>query len=168
MDWLRLLFDPSGRMGRRTYGLGIVALYVVWWGMPTAWALPAVILRDSRIQPPDSVLPLMSFMQMLVLPYVGICFHLKRLRDAGRASWSLWTMVALTLAAFPAAIAFGLWTLRGQSSAENLNYPIVIGILIILTGIVILLAWPAYALWVGLGSPKPLARDGQELAVGFE
>ena len=169
MDWLRLPFDPSGRIGRRAYGLAMLGVYAVWWGTPFALVLPAVIARNSQLGPPDSLLPLLFLLQFVVLPYVGVCLHLKRLRDAGRGPWSLVVMVALTLTAFPAAIAFGLWSLRGQSSVENLNYPIVIGILLILTAIVIVLAWPAYAFWVGLGASRIRpAQDNRQLATAFE
>ena len=77
-------------------------------------------------------------------------------------------MVAMTLAAFPAAIALGLWTLRDQPPVENLVYPAVIGILLVLTSVFIFLAWPAYALWVGWGPAKSPPRVEQDLAVAFE
>jgi uncharacterized membrane protein YhaH (DUF805 family) len=154
MKLVSLLFDPRGAIGRRAFALAMLGLYGVWWGGPFVLVMPAVIARDSRLGPPDSLVQLLALLQMTVLPYISLCLHLKRLQDAGRDVWSLVVMLVATLAAIPVAIAAALWRLQGQSSAENLNYPLYMIGFVLLAAAIVLLAWPLYGVWVGAARSK--------------
>lgn len=171
MRGLRLFFDPTGRIGRRAFVLCQLGLYLVWIFAPSLLALPAEFGRRGVEQADLDYLKLaapMLLLLQLVFPYVNICLHLKRLRDAGRGPGSLIAISVCSVAAIPVALMIGNWTLRGQSSVENLNFPIVWFISIALALVAMLVSWFVYGVWVALGTPRAARRrDPDRLAEQF-
>ena len=162
MRWLKLFFDPTGRIGRRAFVLCQLGLYLVWIFAPSLLALPAEFshrgVEQADLGYIKMAAPMLLLLQ-LAFPYVNICLHLKRLRDAGRGPGSLIATSVFSVAAVPVALMIGNWTLRGQSSVENLNFPIVWFISIALALVVVLVSWVVYAVWVALGTPRAAPRQ---------
>ena len=161
MTWLRLFFDPTGRIGRRAFVLSMTGLYALWLLVPL---VPSALVSDLLVANfrLGTQFPPLGLLQTLLPPYVCLCLHLKRLRDAGRGPGSLIGMIVFSFATILVAVAFGSWFLHDQLPVKNLNYA-AIWIFVIGAGII---AWPIYGVWVALGESKspPLRDDGHVAA----
>jgi uncharacterized membrane protein YhaH (DUF805 family) len=119
--WLRLLFDPTGRIDRRAFAVGLLMLVglslaasVLVSGSPTlelaliplVGEVAVTALFHGPVQGLDA--PTMAgFAAVLATrAYILACLCIKRLRDQGRAPDALVAMVAVTLVAHVAA---GAW-----------------------------------------------------------
>ncbi|MFT4250888.1 MAG: DUF805 domain-containing protein [Caulobacter sp.] len=159
-----VLFSPRGRIDRRTFGLAILAVYVLWYLVPAVLATIGAFSGDIGT---SLLLNSLHTPTLLVLTYVSLCLHLKRLADAGRRGVSFAVMCAATIAlpilATVAALSMAGDALQGQSSMNNLNYPLVGGMMLFLwlgpTLLLIAVGWPIYSLWTGLAPSRPAPRE---------
>lgn len=157
MDGLKLLLSPTGRIGRRAFGWSALALY----GLPlmlaaTNWLLLGV--RGENLV--TMTLGTILFGVVVLAPYVGLCLHLKRLRDAGRRSWSLASLSLLTLVGTPLALMLPSLRLMfqdgsGAKGADGVMFAIMA------LGAATILVWPLYSLWVGLAPPEGISPPPQ-------
>ena len=121
MTWLRLLFDPSGRIGRHAFVLGLlgmlglsIATGALVSGSPTlALALMPIVgelavtaLFHGPVQGLDTSTMVAFGLILAVRAYILACLCIKRLRDQGRTPDWLVVMVAVTLVGHVAASAW--------------------------------------------------------------
>lgn len=121
MRWLRLFFDPTGRVGRQAFVLGLlgmlglsIAAAALLKGAPTlalalvpiAGELAVTALFHGPVEGLDTPTMIGFGLILAVRAYILACLCLKRLRDQGRTSDGLIVMVLVTLAVHVAA---GAW-----------------------------------------------------------
>jgi uncharacterized membrane protein YhaH (DUF805 family) len=86
---LKLLFSPSGRIGRRDYAIGLIGLVVIF----TLYGLLLNALGDSMA----------GFFAVLAFPFVilqiAYSVYGKRLHDIGRTMWPVTGLLCAILAA---------------------------------------------------------------------
>jgi uncharacterized membrane protein YhaH (DUF805 family) len=121
MAWLRLLFDPTGRIDRRAFVIGLlgmlglsIATAVLVKGapklalalMPIVGDLAVTALFHGPVQGLDTSTMVGFGLILTVRAYILACLCIKRLRDQGRTPDWLVVMVVVTLMAHVAA---GAW-----------------------------------------------------------
>jgi len=97
LNWRKLLFSPKGRIGRKSFWLGIV-LFVVAVGVVDT--LDEAFLRAAHGE--DGPL---SKILMVAFVYPAICFQTKRFHDLGRTGWLQAAPFAVMSLTMPAAAA---------------------------------------------------------------
>lgn len=122
MTWLRLFFDPIGRIDRRAFvlgllgmlGLSIVTAVLVNGSPKLALALIPIVaelavtaLFHGPVQDLDTPTMVAFGLILAVRAYILACLCIKRLRDQGRTPDWLVVMVVLTLMGHVAAGAWG-------------------------------------------------------------
>lgn len=149
MGGLKLLLSPAGRIGRRAFAWSALGLY----GLLPAVAALNLLLSAAGDGPISITLSCVLLGLVVLAPYVGLCLHLKRLRDAGRGPWSLVSLSLLTLVGTPLALMLpSLRLAYGYNSGPGGGDAMMFAALAL--GAVALLAWPFYSLWVGLARAK--------------
>lgn len=153
MIWLRLFFDPNGRIGRRDFVLGLlgvvglsVATAALVAGSPALELALVPIIGELSVTalfhgPPQGVdsWTMVAFGLILaVRAYILACLCIKRLRDQGRTPDGLVAMVAATLTAHVAA---GAW-----SPDELDKFLPFVGLLLDVLGLTAL--WAIFLLWL--------------------
>ncbi len=121
MTWLRLLFDPSGRIGRHAFILGLLGMLglsiatgalvsrsptLVLALMPIVGDLAVTALFHGPVQGLDTSTMVAFGLILAVRAYILACLCIKRLRDQGRTPDWLVVMIAVTLVGHVAA---GAW-----------------------------------------------------------
>jgi uncharacterized membrane protein YhaH (DUF805 family) len=165
MGWKSLLFIPTGRIGRQPFFLALAGLYVVWLVAPFMFALLGALSGPRGAAIVSQLIALLGLLQMLLLPYVSACLHAKRLRDAGRGLWSLMTIVVFSLVTPPLAVVL---LARPKGLDTGSIDGLVTATALVMAGFVVIGAWLAYSLWVGLGRPRPESREAHPVATQFQ
>ncbi|MGR4865198.1 DUF805 domain-containing protein [Caulobacter sp. LARHSG274] len=149
MGGLKLLLSPAGRIGRRAFAWSALGLY----GLLPAVAVTNVLLGATGGGLVSLALSCALLGLVVLAPYVGLCLHLKRLRDAGRGPGSLMSLTLLTLVGTPLALALpSLRLAYGHDAGPEGGDAMMFAAMAL--GAWALLAWPFYSLWVGLARPK--------------
>ncbi|TCS12109.1 uncharacterized membrane protein YhaH (DUF805 family) [Caulobacter sp. BK020] len=149
MGGFKLLLSPAG-IGRRAFGWSALALY----GLPLALAATNLLLLKTLGENlVTATLGTILFGAVVLVPYVGLCLHLKRLRDAGRPPWSLISLSLLTLLGTPLALLLPSLRLMFQNGPGVEGSDTMMFAAMAL-GAAAILAWPFYSLWVGLAGPR--------------
>ena len=122
MTWLRLMFDPTGRIDRRAFVLGLLGMLgvsiatavlvngspkLVLALIPIVGELAVTALFHGPVEGLDAPTMIGFGLILAIRAYVLACLCIKRLRDQGRTPTWLVAMVALTLMGHVAA---GAWS----------------------------------------------------------
>lgn len=122
MTWLRLLLDPTGRIDRRTFVLGLLGMLggsiatavlvngspkLVLALIPIVGELAVTALFHGPVEGLDAPTMIAFGLILAVRAYVLACLCIKRLRDQGRTPNWLVFMVALTMIGHVTA---GIWS----------------------------------------------------------
>lgn len=81
MDLKQLLLSPSGRIGRRSFWIGLIAIFVISFVASFVLTIGVSIIRGEKSS--ALVAPLVQ----LALIYPSVCITAKRLHDLGRSGW---------------------------------------------------------------------------------
>ena len=108
MQTLRLLFSPSGRLGRKAFSLAAIGVYAA--GVASQWLTAPGVMARGGIWPFAIV--------QVVLIWIWFALHAKRLHDADRSAG---IAVAAAIVYFLAvmALVFLVRTLFGDASTET-------------------------------------------------
>ena len=95
MDWKYLFTSLEGRIGRQSYWMGVVAIYVI--------TFIAILLDNLLGLAGEYGYGTISVVATLALLYPTIVLYAKRWHDRGKSGW--WTLIGLV------PIIGGLWML---------------------------------------------------------
>ena len=144
MDWGRVLFDPNGRIGKQTYWIGVLIIFL------GNIILPAI--------------PLIGTFAWFALIWVGVAIYGKRLHDTGRTAWVHaipWVVTSvLTALGF---ILFGASLIPVIADALNEVEPDAFSIGSVLAGVgglalfglIGAVVWIGYTIWLGVLDSDP-------------
>ena len=142
MPTLRLLFWPSGRLGRQAFVLAAAVIYVA--GVASQWlTVPGIITRGG-------VWPF-ALVQVL-LTWIWFCLHAKRLHDADR-SIALAACVAILYFLTVFLLLFVLETFLDNTTgtASDLNATSAMTLILFIWIVAILTASPSSSFyWLGV------------------
>jgi uncharacterized membrane protein YhaH (DUF805 family) len=137
MQGLRLLFSPSGRLGARSFIVAVVLVYVAA-AASQALTMPGVI-KSAGLWP--------FLVVQIVLVWIWLALHAKRLRDAGKpvglaVATSLLYVLSVALLIIIAGAFY--WALAGQgtdpTTASALGLILFVALVAMLSGV------PSYGL----------------------
>ncbi len=143
MNWQNLMLSAEGRIGRKDFWLGALALFMAWLISPA--------------------LHIFAPLLWVVLLYPWICVLAKRLHDFGKSAWLILIPAGVGLAALTLAAVFGgvgvlsavLSSAEGDGS--HVAWPAMIGafgLMMAFLGIAALVK-VVFILWVGLSPSDP-------------
>ncbi len=163
MIGLRLFFDPTGRIDRRAFAFGLLALVALSMAaaaltrgsptlvlalIPIVGELAVTALFHGPVQGLDTPTTVAFGLILAVRAYILTCLCLKRLRDQGRPSDWLVALLMVTLMTHGAA---GAW----RPDAFDKFMPFV-GLLLDILGLAVL--WAGFLAWLANAptyAPKP-------------
>ncbi|MCW5723906.1 MAG: DUF805 domain-containing protein [Maricaulaceae bacterium] len=129
----KVLFSPNGRIGQQEFWIGWVILVAA--NVLLTW------------------IPLLGFLIMLALIYVGICVYGKRLHDSGRSAWMHaipWALgIVLLVVGFTVAGGAMLPAILEGGEPDPAAIFAAGGSMMIFW-LLSFVIWIAYTLWVGL------------------
>ncbi|HEX2561857.1 DUF805 domain-containing protein [Phenylobacterium sp.] len=83
MNLRQLLLSPGGRIGRKSFWIGLIAIFVISFVTSLVLTIGVSIIRGQGTGSAAIVTPLVQ----LALIYPSICITTKRLHDLGRSGW---------------------------------------------------------------------------------
>lgn len=167
MDFSKLLLDPRGAVGRKTFADGLTALAAIavlalaifgaltlWWPVGDLAAAATPLLGTSLLVAAIIEAVLDKDASPLLIPavllacarlYALACLCLKRLRDAGRGPLSLIVVSAVSLAFH---VQMGRWAYTLWASEMGTLFPPLIDV------VFNLLLWTAFFIWLVASRPR--------------
>ena len=143
MDWKTLFLSANGRIGRQTFWIGVLILFVA-----------GIVLN---------FIPIIGQLAALALTYCWVCIYSKRLHDFGKTGWLAAVPFALVLLFFIISmISFGGMAAMGAFSGnDDMMAGAAMGGMggMALFGGLIGLIGLAFLLWVGLTPGDPAANQ---------
>lgn len=150
MDLVYVLFNPNGRIGRKSFWIGWLIMLVA-----------SVVL---------SWIPVIGFVISLASLYVGVCVFGKRLHDMGKTAWLYGgLLIAMVLIGMITGVVAGIGAAASGSAAGGfaaLGAASLVFLLIAVIGL-------AFTIWVGVSEGEagpnkygPVPAERNDIAAG--
>jgi uncharacterized membrane protein YhaH (DUF805 family) len=138
MYLIRLLFFPTGRIGRRDYWIGMALIFGVV--SLAIWSKVSFggILASSTV-------------------YLGICVAGKRLHDFGQSAWGVLVPVCFCMVIIVLTLLTGGFSNPTGQPQGLPDTPL--AVFVDALPVLIFLIWPAWVIWLGVRKSQP--QDNQ-------
>lgn len=132
MDLVYILFNPNGRIGRKSFWVGWAIIFVA--SLVLGW------------------IPIIGMLISLLSIYVGICVYGKRLHDMGKTAWLYGgLLIAMMLIGIVGGVMAGIGAAAAGGDAAGVMALGSMGLLFVILAVIGI----AFTVWVGVAPGEP-------------